>query len=78
MRVYAGHVAKATLRMSGLWRGVHPMPDMHTWLLTRSRAVFNRPVPFQVGGDRIDHKTEIDYTLAPDQVDLLDWRKIEA
>ncbi len=45
-------------------------------MLTRCRAVFSRPVPFQVGGDRLGHKTEVDYTLAPEQVDLLDWRAL--
>ena len=78
MRVYAGTAAEATMRMGALWRGRHPVPKMHSWLLTRARAFFSRPVPFQAGGDRLGHKTEVDYSLAPEQVDLLDWKALAA
>jgi hypothetical protein len=78
MRVYGGTAAEATLRSPALWRGAHPMPKMHNWLVTRCRAVFSRPVPFQIGGDRAGHRDVVDYALADDQVDLLDWSALEA
>jgi hypothetical protein len=78
MRVYAGGVVEATLRAPWLWRGVHPMPKMHTWMLTRCRAVFSRPVPFQVGGDRIGKRSEIEYALAGEQVSMLNWSQLGA
>lgn len=76
LRIYGGRALEATLRMSQLWRGAHPMPKMYNWLLTRCKAVFSRPVPFQMGGDRLGHKSEIDYALAREQVDVLDWRAV--
>jgi hypothetical protein len=76
MRVYAGNVVEATMRMGALWRGSHPMPKMHTWLLTSCRAVFSEAVPFQIGGDRIGHKREVEYRLASEQVNLLHWRRL--
>jgi hypothetical protein len=76
MRLYAGHALEATLRMGALWRGDHPVPKMHTWLLTRCKATFSRPVPFQIGGDRVGMRDQIEYTLAPDQVDVLDWHAV--
>ncbi len=42
----------------------------------RARAVFSRPVPFQIGGDRVGWRSEVDYVLAPEQVDLLDWNAL--
>jgi hypothetical protein len=78
MRIYAGKVLEATTRMGALWRGEHPLPKMHSWLLTRCHARFSRPVPFQMGGDRLGYKTEVDYALAPEQVDMLDWRALRA
>jgi len=78
MRIYGGDIVEATLRMRSLWRGAHPMPKMHTWMLTRCRAVFSRPVPFQIGGDRVGWKREVEYTLAEEQVNLLDWRRLAA
>ena len=76
MRVYSGGVVEATLRMGRLWRGEHPMPKMHSWLLTSCRAVFSHPVPFQIGGDRVGHKQEVEYRLASEQVNLLHWRRL--
>jgi hypothetical protein len=76
MRVYAGNVVEATLRMRSLWRGIHPMPKMHSWLLTSCIARFSEPVPFQIGGDRVGRKQEVEYRLAPEQVNLLHWRRL--
>ena len=76
MRVYGAGALEATMRMRSLWRGDHPIPKMHSWMLTRARATFSRPVAFQIGGDRLGHKDVIDYALASDQVDVLDWRRL--
>jgi hypothetical protein len=78
MRVYAGTAVEATLRMRSLWRGEHPVPKMHTWMLTRCEATFSRPVPFQIGGDRVGARSRVEYVVAPDQVDLLDWRAVRS
>jgi diacylglycerol kinase family enzyme len=78
LRIYTGRAIEATLRMRQLWKGKHPMEKMHTWLLTRCKATFSRPVPFQVGGDRLGMRQEVEYRLAPEQVDVLDWRAIDA
>ena len=78
MRVYTGTVMEAVRSSGALWRGVHPMKHMHTWLLTRAHAVFSRPVPFQIGGDRVGWRSEVEYTLAEEQVDLLDWSRMPA
>ncbi len=75
-RIYAGHALEATMRMGQLWRGAHPLAKMHTWLLTSCKATFSRPVPFQMGGDRVGLRTEIEYGLAAEQVSVLDWRAI--
>lgn len=76
MRIYAGRALEAVSRMRALWSGAHPVPKMHTWLVDRCKAKFSRPVPFQVGGDRLGLRSEVDYTLASEQVDMLDWRRV--
>jgi hypothetical protein len=78
MRVYAGTVVQAVIRSGALWRGVHPLEGMHTWMATRIRAEFSRPVPFQIGGDRVGWRSQVDYVLAEEQVDMLDWRRLAA
>ena len=76
MRVCSGGPAWAALHMRALWKGTHPYPNMHTWLLDGCRAVFSRPVPLQAGGDRLGHESVVDYTLSERTVDLVDWRAL--
>jgi hypothetical protein len=78
LRLYGATAGEAALRSPALWRGVHPLPKMHDWLVTRCRAVFSRPVPFQIGGDRAGQREIVDFTLADQQVDLLDWAALRA
>jgi hypothetical protein len=64
------------LRIALLWRGVHPLPDDHNWMLTRCRMEFDRPVPFEIGGDLAGDRTSVEMNLAPESVALVDWRKM--
>lgn len=75
-RVYAAPVFGAVARMPALWRGAHPLPDDHHWMLDHCRMRFSEPVPFQVGGDTRGMRTEVEYKLAAHPVDLLDWRTL--
>ena len=76
MRVYTGNSIQATMRMGKLWRGEHPVRGMNTWLATSCRATFSKPVPFQIGGDRQGHRDVIDFRIAEEEIDLLDWRAL--
>lgn len=73
LRNYGKPAATALLASRRLWRGEHPLEGMSTWMVTRVRATFSRPVPFQIGGDRIGHRDVVEYGVAPLEVDLLDW-----
>jgi hypothetical protein len=73
LRNYGMPAATAVLAARRLWRGEHPLDGMSTWMVTRARATFSRPVPFQIGGDRIGHRDVVEYGVAPLEVDLLDW-----
>lgn len=72
-RNYGKPAGEALLASRRLWRGEHPLEGMSTWMVTRVRATFSRPVPFQIGGDRIGHRDVVEYGIAPLEVDLLDW-----
>jgi hypothetical protein len=76
LRVYAGRALRAVTQSPRLWLGAHPLAGMHTWLLTRCRATFSRPVPFQMGGDRMGTRETIEYAVATEQVDVLDWHGV--
>ena len=47
-------------------------------VLERTVSHGGRLVPFQAGGDRLGLRSEIEYSLAPNQVDLVDWPRLSA
>jgi len=76
VRVYSAGAVEAIAHTRDLWRGTHPLPKMHTWMLTQCKMKFSRPVPFQIGGDRHGHVSEVDYRIADETVNVLDWQAI--
>jgi hypothetical protein len=76
VRVYAASTLHATLRMPWLWRGAHPLPHDHNWLLTHCRMDFDRPLPFEIGGDLAGQRTSVELRLADDRVPIVDWRAL--
>jgi hypothetical protein len=75
-RVYGAPVLEATRRMLRLWRGEHPMPKMHDFLLTHGRMDFDREVPFQAGGDLAAPRRSFEFRIARDPVELVDWSRL--
>ena len=76
VRVYGAGVVEATRNMFRLWRGEHPMPQMHDWFVQRLRMDFDREVPFQMGGDVIGMRRSLEFDLAEESVQLVDWRQL--
>jgi hypothetical protein len=40
--------------------------------------VFSYPVPFQVGGDRLGLRDDVEFKLADDEIDVLNWSALRA
>ena len=78
VRCYGAGVIEATRNMFRLWRGEHPMPKMHDFLLTAGRMEFDREVPFQIGGDVAGMRRAFEFRLATDAVDLVDWGRLRS
>ncbi|MCP3168986.1 diacylglycerol/lipid kinase family protein [Myxococcus qinghaiensis] len=76
VRVYGAGVLEATRNMFKLWRGEHPLPHMNDWFVQRVRMDFDRDVPFQMGGDVIGLRRSVEFDLAGESVQLVDWRKL--
>ena len=58
--------------MVDLWRGTR-VPGMHDFFVTALRISLSRPMPFQIGGDAVGAREQMDFTLAHETVDVLDW-----
>ena len=73
LRVYDRPILEAVRNMGALWRGKHPQPGMHDLFVQRVRMRFSRPVPFQIGGDPVGLREEVEMSIAPTAVQLVDW-----
>jgi diacylglycerol kinase family enzyme len=73
MRVYDRTAFQAARDMLRLWRGAFPLKGMHDFFITKARMTFSRPMPFQVAGDPIGLRESVDFQIAPQTVDLVDW-----
>ncbi|WP_309895560.1 diacylglycerol kinase family protein [Archangium sp.] len=76
VRVYGAGAMEATCNMFKLWRGHHPMPKMHDFFVERLRMEFDREVPFQMGGDLMGMRRSLEFDLAEESVQLVDWRQL--
>jgi len=76
VRVYGAGVWEATRNMFKLWRGHHPLPKMHDFFVERVRMEFDREVPFQLGGDLMGMRRELEFDLADESVNLVDWKQL--
>jgi hypothetical protein len=76
VRVYSASAAEATLHMGHLWRGIHPLPHSHDFLLDACRMEFDREVPVEIGGDMVGTRRAFDARLSSQSVSLVDWSKL--
>lgn len=64
--------------MFKLWRGEHPIPKMNDFLVERVRMDFDREVPFQLAGDVLGMRRSVEFELAEESVQLVDWHRLSA
>lgn len=77
LRVYDRPVYEGVARMVDLWRGSR-VPGMHDFFATSVRISLSRPMPFQIGGDVVGARDRMDFTIARETVDVLDWAALKA
>lgn len=75
-RVYAGSALRATTNMFRLWRGQHPMPLMHDFIVDKVRMEFDREVPLQFAGDLVGSFSTLTFERAPEEVRIVDWNAL--
>lgn len=74
-RVYDRPVFEGVANMVNLWRG-SKVAGMHDFFVTALRLTLSRPMPFQIGGDVIGLREQMDFKVADETVDVLDWAAI--
>jgi diacylglycerol kinase family enzyme len=76
LRMYVGGPIGALARVPAIWSGHHPVSNMHNFLLQRCEVRFSRAVPLQAGGDLIGHRDKVQYSVARETVEVLDWSRL--
>ena len=76
VRVYSASVLEAVRHAVPLWRGQHPLPNMHDFLVEGVRMEFDRDVPLQLAGDLAGMRRTVELKLYPERVQLVDWRRV--
>ncbi len=51
---------------------------MHDFLVERVRMDFDRDVPFQLAGDVLGMRRSVEFELAEESVQLVDWHRLSA
>jgi diacylglycerol kinase family enzyme len=73
VRVYDKPALHATRNMMKLWRGEYPRPGMHDFYVKRVAMRFSRPMPFQIAGDGEGTRDRIEYRVADETIQVVDW-----
>lgn len=74
IRVYDRPIHEAVMRAVALWRGGLSDSGMHDFFVTKARMKFSRAVPFQIGGDVLGLREEIEVAVAKETLELVEWR----
>ena len=74
-RVYDRPVFEGVANMLNLWRGSR-VAGMHDFFVSSIRVTLSRPMPFQIGGDVIGLRELMDFKVAAEKVDIVDWAAV--
>jgi diacylglycerol kinase family enzyme len=74
-RVYDRHVLAGVNNMFNFWQG-RDVPGMHDFWVTGVRLHLSRAMPYQMGGDVVGPREVVDFTLARETVELIEWTRV--
>ncbi len=77
LRFYDRPLALALVDIPRIWRGSPRVRGMRDFFLREVKVAFDEPVPFQIAGDLVGERTEVEARLASETVDVVDWHLLE-
>jgi diacylglycerol kinase family enzyme len=73
VRLYDRGPLEGFLNTPRLWTGGIGLPGFYDFFVTRGRFVFNREMPFQIGGDVVGPRAELEFGTAKEAVQVMRW-----
>jgi hypothetical protein len=59
--------------LPGLWAGTWLPDGIQDWLCSEATIRFDRPMPFQLGGDAEGYREQLKLQVAQDPIELVDF-----
>jgi diacylglycerol kinase family enzyme len=73
LRVGVVHPFSVVANLGKMWRGTWFPDDIQDFVATAVELRFERPMPFQLGGDAAGPRTELNLSMAPERMSLVDF-----
>lgn len=77
VRLYDRGPLEGFLNTPRLWTGGIGLPGFYDFFVTRARFVFNREMPFQVGGDVVGPRASLEFGTAKEAVQVMRWDLVD-
>jgi diacylglycerol kinase family enzyme len=61
--------------LRSIWNGTYRSPTIQDFWVDAVRLEFSKPVPFQVGGDAVGYREEMEFRLSSKSVRLVDLHR---
>lgn len=74
LRISAMGVTETLRALPAIWRGEYRSPNLLDFLVDAVEIESEEPVPYQVGGDAMGLRQKLSFSVAPQAVELLDFR----
>lgn len=74
LRLTAMPLGEVLRNLPAIWKGRTPSSGVLDFHVDRVRIAFDRPMPFQIGGDAEGDRTDVVLGVDPREVELLDFR----
>lgn len=73
LRIGSMPTTQILANLPGLWAGTWLPQGIQDWLCSEATIRFERPMPFQLGGDAEGYRDQLKLQVAPESVDLVDF-----
>lgn len=76
VRVYGASASRAVRDLPKILGAIHPIENDHSFFVTKCRFELDREVPYEIGGDLVGSRRQLELALHEKPISLVDFRKV--
>jgi diacylglycerol kinase family enzyme len=73
LKLSAMSTTEVLANLPALWQGRCAHPNLHNFHVQEAHIRFDRPMPMQIGGDPEGYREKLTLSVAPEQLELVDF-----